>query len=216
MRRRFLGLALLATAGLAGCGDDTRLTSITAPTSPQMARSVSSSEDDPTFVQYTATTPPATRDTSFWAVRGQDRRLEIYYESTIPGEKGEKLMKFRVREGSLRQRPDGSLIAFGDSVLISVRVDTEEGLVFDFQPSGLRFSTYEPAEIDISFSLADQDLNGDGVVDRHDKATERQLAIWQQEATLDPWMRLPSMLTPPEDKVSADVLGFTRFALASN
>src|ERR1051326_7255555 len=75
---------------------------------------------------------------SFWAKRGEDRELRLYYDAQSGSGTGEEFLRFTVPAAALAQRPDGSAIAVGDSVLISVRVIDPSRLIVDFPPSGDR------------------------------------------------------------------------------
>ena len=158
---------------------------------------------------------PVTLDTSFWAVRGEDRELEVLLPPAIPGEDGEEFLEFRVRQRSLLRRPDGSLFQEGDSVLIRVQLSTDS-LLFRFEPSGLQFDVREPAELEIDYGAADPDYDGDGDVDSDDLEVEMRLHLWRQEAPGDPWTRLGTLRFEELDEVVADIDGFTGFALAGN
>ncbi|MDH5642823.1 MAG: hypothetical protein OEY63_01380 [Gemmatimonadota bacterium] len=118
---------------------------------------------------------------SFWAIKGKETSLEIEYAN------GEDFLDFEVGKESLWRRPDGSEIEWGDSILITVTVDSVLLLV-ELQPSGLMFNPYRPAELEISYAAADPDFNGDGVVDWKDAEIERnRLAMWMQQEETDPW-----------------------------
>lgn len=152
---------------------------------------------------------------SFWAVRGEDRELEMtYQEPDDSGDERDEFLEFRVRPESLLRRPDGTPFAEGDSVLITVSVDPGGRFVFDFQPAGLQFDPSEPAELEIDFNLADRDLNDDGVEDQEDELIRAQLSIWRQDSPGSVWERLES-LRIREDELRADLSGFSGFATAN-
>jgi hypothetical protein len=201
MTRSIISLLTVAL-GLTACGD---------PTEPELQQKP---EDELVVVRFEATRfETAQRSGSFWAVRGEERRLELRYEdSSGPG--GPEFLEFRVRDESLLERPDGTLFQEGDSILITVAVDPDGRFVFDFQPSGLAFNPDEPAELEVNTELADQDLNGDGVVNEADDRIKQELSIWKQENLNDPWLQLQS-LRIREHEIRADVTGFTGFACAN-
>lgn len=200
MNRKIAGLALL-TASLAGCGD----------AGPDIEQKP---ESQLTMVRFADTLfVGAQKTASFWAVKGENRELELRYaDSSGPG--GPEFLQFRVKNGSLLSRPDGTAFAQGDSIQISVTVDAAGRFAFDFQPSGLRFDPAEPAELEINFEHANRDLNGDGVFDAQDAAFKERLSIWKQETPASDWLKLVS-LRIREDELRADVTGFTGFALAN-
>jgi hypothetical protein len=187
---------------LAACGDTT------GPDPEQKA------EDDLTIVRFDAVRfQTAQKSGSFWAVKGDERRLELRYaDSSGPG--GPEFLEFRVPDDALLRRPDGTTFQEGDSVLITVSVDAGGRFIFDFQPSGLVFNPDDPAELEINFTLADRDFNGDGVIDASDEQLKAQLSIWKQEVTNTPWLKLQT-LRVREDEIRADVTGFTGFACAN-
>lgn len=191
-----------ACMGLAACGDST------GPDSELK------SEADLTIVRFDDVRFQTAQKTgSFWAVKGEERRLELRYEDSS-GSGGPEFLEFRVGDDALRRRPDGSLFQPGDSILITVTVDAGGRFIFDFQPSGLQFSPTDPAELEINFTLADRDFNGDGVIDAADEQFKEQLHVWKQEVTNTPWLKLQT-LRVREDEIRADITGFTGFACAN-
>lgn len=151
---------------------------------------------------------------SFWAKRGEDRELRMRYVPLAGTSEGEEFLRFTVSADALEARPDGSTIAVGDSVLISVTVVNLQELIFEFQPSGLRFSAATPARLKIMYSHADDDLDADGDVDADDDALRARIAMWKRESPALPWVRLADLLHLETDEVEADIRGFTGFALA--
>lgn len=158
--------------------------------------------------------PLLQREGSFWAVRDEDRRLELSYAPEEPGEEGEDFLEFRVSAETLLRRPDGSAFADGDSILITVRVDDLGRFLFDFQPSGLRFDPANPAELRVYYERVDDDLDGDGDLDDDDDVLENRLRIWKQEQPGDFWIPLGTIKDADLDEVRAVVDSFTGFVLA--
>jgi len=204
MRRRLMATVCVASAVFA-CGDD--------PVSPppddgqKLDAELTVVRFDPVSFQS------AQKTGSFWAVKGENRELELLYDdSSGPG--SDEFLEFQVDADALLQRPDGTFFEDGDSILITVTVDPSGDFLFDFQPSGLRFNPNEPAELEINFSLADPDVNRDGVVDGEDAALREALEVWQQEGVGEDWIRLLT-LRVREDEIRADVAGFTTFAAAN-
>lgn len=195
---RLILLALVCSLGFAACQDGT------APAP------VSRSADQLHFIRpaLSAASLPDTA-VSFWAKRGEDRELRLYYNGT-----GEEFLRFTVPSAALAQRPDGSVVAVGDSVLISVRVIDPSRLIVDFQPSGLKFSPGSPARLRFDLGETNSDLNGDGVVDAQDDSLKTQLSFWRQESPGQPWFKVSSAVFTDLDEVEADVLGFSGYALA--
>jgi hypothetical protein len=120
---------------------------------------------------------------------------------------------FRVRAKSLAALPNGTPIADGDSVLITMTLTDPARGIIDFQPSGLKFSAHDPASLTISFENSNLDLNGDGRVDILDRLLELTLHIAVRETASDPWVPLPSLVNPASQQVTASLLGFSGYAI---
>jgi hypothetical protein len=195
-------LVLACLGGLAACGDD--------PTQPTETRPAG----ELNILRRSAAAPPLTSNSaSFWAVRGQDRELRMSYANTGAPGSGAEFLRLRVDRATLLSRPDGTTIADGDSVLITVTADPVLMSV-DFQPSGLRFSSSEPAELKIRWAEAGDDLNQDGKVDASDDAVRSKLAIWRREAANDPWAKLATILKLDVEEAEATLTGFSGYAVA--
>jgi hypothetical protein len=161
-----------------------------------------------------STSPPLFNpEESFFAKKGEDRELRIYFQD-LSGGQGEEFLRLRVRDESLLSRPDGTPFAAGDSVLITVRVVDVTRILFEADPSGLTFNPSQPAELKIHYSHADHDFNEDGAIDASDDQIKSQLAIWRQETLTGPFIRLGSVNIEGLEEINADILGFSRFAIA--
>ena len=173
------------------------------------------SSDELTFLRFSATAPQLAQTTvTFWAVKGQDRRGRLYYVTPPNAPDTAEFMTFRVRDGSLDRRPDGTRFAQGDSVLITITLLDPVTLAVNMQPAGLRFSADEPAELKFEYDESDDDYNRDGEVDDDDLTAERQIAIWRQSLPDQPWVRLSSRIEISLDDVEAEITSFTSYALA--
>ncbi|HEX6558160.1 MAG TPA: hypothetical protein VF021_01830 [Longimicrobiales bacterium] len=174
---------------------------------PQQAVSTS----DLTFLRFQpAAYAAAQKSASFWAVKGQERGVALRF-----GDTGAEFMRFTVGANALSTRPDGSPFLPGDSVLISVSVDASARILFNFQPSGLKFSDAQPAQLHIDYARADADVNADGVVDVRDAVLLLQAAIWKQELPGLPWLKLPT-IGLSGDAAQSDIHDFTGFGMAVN
>ena len=156
----------------------------------------------------------APRRVSFWAVNGQTREGVILYQKRPGQPVATKLVRLKVDKRSLVNRPDGTPIAPGDSILITMSVVDTLRLIVDFQPQGLVFAPSRPARITFWYLEADHDFNFDGVVDAADVALESSFEVWGQELPGDPWSNLVSFPQPGSDQVEARVPGFTRYAVS--
>jgi len=160
-----------------------------------------------------SSTPLFNASDSFYAKRGEDRELRIYFQDAVGGQ-GEEYLRLRVDAASLLALPDGTPVLPGDSVLIHVRVVDPTQMLFELEPSGLMFNPALPARLKIHYDHAGGDINDDGVVNSTDDSLEGKLAIWRQEHPGDPFVRLASVLTLDLDEAETELTGFSRYALA--
>ena len=172
-------------------------------------------ESELTFVRSSPGAPPiGTVTASFYAKRGSDREIRLYYRPRPGRTDSTEFLRFRVRRDALSRKPDGTAFAVNDSILITIRVADPTKLIVEFQPSGLRFNASEPAELKLSFKEAGGDVDGDGDSDGSDRALERQLGIWFQEVAGQPWHSLTSTVFEDDDDIEAKVTSFTTYAVA--
>ena len=149
------------------------LASCTEPTSPN---SELRTTEQLHFLRTRIDAPALSASTvSFYARRGSDRGVALYFRPRPGSKDSTRLLDFRVPSGALAQRPDGRPFAPGDSVLITLRVTDPVRMIIAFEPSGLKFSAASPAELELSFSNADDDLNDDGKVDDQDEEARKAL-----------------------------------------
>jgi hypothetical protein len=137
-----------------------------------------------------STSPPLSLDNyqaSFWAVRGESRSVQINYQSSIDDETHPFL---RLTTFDPQFVPGAGELAVGDSVLVTVTVDTTK-IGVTLEPSGLQFG--EPSQLQIWYGGAGGDFNGDGVADSTDAALEQQLlGLWYREGVGDDWATVPA------------------------
>lgn len=171
--------------------------------------------DELTFLQLPPGAPPlVVHAASFWARTDDNREVRMYFRPR-PGEAdSSEFLRFRVDEGSLARRPNGSAFAAVDSILITVTVVDLQRLIVDFQPSGLRFSQSRPARLKIEYENADHDFDDDGDVDPDDEELEQRFSIWRQETVGAPWFELGTVRRDELDEIEGDIFGFTNHALA--
>ncbi|HJU68402.1 MAG TPA: hypothetical protein VJ650_09140 [Gemmatimonadaceae bacterium] len=202
MFRRILGIALVALGLVSLACDDA--------TGPEGVGT-----DDLKFLQLPPGAPPLVVQTaSFWARTDDNREVRMYFRPR-PGESdSSEFLRFRVDEGSLARRPNGSTFAAVDSILITLTVVDLQRLIVDFQPSGLRFSQSRPARLKIEYENADHDFDDDGDVDSNDEALEERFSIWRQEIPGAPWFELGTVRRDDIDEIEGDIFGFTNHALA--
>lgn len=184
-----------------------------AARAPSAAASVP--ESDLHFLTPAAGAPPlAATSVSFWAVRGQDREGSLWYNRRPGAPDSTRLVRLRVDKRSLVTAPDGTPLALGDSLLITLTLVDPARLIVEYQPAGLVFAPRRPASVTYWYLEADHDFNGDGVVDARDRALERTFGIWGQELPGDPWTSIPVIRQPLTDQIEGSVPGFTRYAVA--
>ena len=187
--------ALLA---LGACGGDGNGTGPTAGTTRP--------EGQLTFLQPGADAPDIANPViEFDAVRGQDSEVFMYYHRRADRPDSTEFLRFRVDGRSLDRRPDGSAIADGESVRITITLVDPARLIVQFQPSGLRFVAGRPAELRIKYLEADDDV---------DDSTRRQFSIWRQETSTGPWESQPSTVLLSTSEVETVVTGFSNYAIA--
>jgi hypothetical protein len=205
-----VSLALVtALALLSGCGSDR----LAAPTGVRPAAATAShggtrasGTDDPQFLTADSSAPTIANPViAFWAKKGVDTTVYMYYHARAGHNDSTTFMRFRVRAKSLLARPDGSLIANGDSVLITVTLTDSVAMKLEFQPSGLQFSSHDQAVLKLSFGDCYPTSSGNSV---------QSLRIWRKESPLDPWLPLSSVVTEGTSEVQANIGGFTGYAMA--
>lgn len=200
MRRAMMVAMVLMVAA---CGDSTG------------TRIVQRNESDLMFLRARAGAPPLAQTTaSFWAVRGQERELRMFFRPLPGATDSSEFLRFKISDGTTLTLPGGIPVALGDSVLITVVVVDPTRFIVDFQPSGLLFSRSEPAELRMRYAEADDDLDDDGDVDSEDDDIELQLRIWRQEGIGMPWFQTDGFAEVSLEEVEADITGFTRYAIA--
>jgi hypothetical protein len=159
--------------------------------------------------------PLVTTTKSFYAVRGRNAGVDLWYRPRLGQRDSTKFLEFRMGGSTLDRRPDGSAIAEGDSVLITVIVTDPTRLVVEFQPSGLTFSAKDPAKLKMFFGECGDDLNRDGKVDGSDDSVAQQLSIWRRESLDQPWFKLSSAVVKENKEIDAELGGFTGYAIAN-
>ncbi len=206
-RLRFPIAILLA---LAGCRD------AAAPLGERNAACPRFSTTAPTaphILQQSPTAPLLTAyRISFWARRGTQTGVGVNYRPAPGQSQGDPFLRFKIPINGLVAGADGVPLARGDSVLITLTIDSVSFFV-DFQPSGVLFSKSSPAQLAIWYQDANPDLNGDGVVDSTDAALQQQLAIWS-ESTTSAWKQLSSKNDTTQQYVASEVYHFSSYAVA--
>ena len=190
---RLATLAVFAFAGAVwGCGDGSFNPGTVLTRTP----------DELNILEVPATPTLVSDSVGFWAVRGKNRSVEIFYADSL-GLPAERLLRFAVADNALEKYPDGSKFDSNDSVFISIRITDPSTLAFDFAPSGLRFKKDHPAKLTVGYGRAT--ASGD---------TVSVLGIWMQEQDNGSYIMLKSRIHAAQQEVEADVPGFSRYAVA--
>ena len=159
-------------------------------------------------------TPPlVTISTSFYAVKGKVSGADIWYRPRAGRTDSTKFLEFRLGTASLDKRPNGTAIALGDSVLITLNVSDPIRFIIELQPSGLRFASSDQPRLKISFAACGDDLNYDGKVDAADLVLLSALSVWRQEAPFQSWFKMSSTVSASVKEVDTQLGGFTGYAL---
>jgi hypothetical protein len=213
IRHRCLAIVPLFALALAACaGDATAPSANRVPSAPSLSIRPA---DELTFLRPAADAPTISNPVvRFYAKVGDERQARMYYHLRTGALDSTRFVKFGVGRHSLFARPDGTRFAPGDSVLITLTLSDPERLTVDFQPTGLRFSALEPAELEISYLETDPDRNGDGVIDAADTAAVAHFRIWRREPPSTVWTSQPSQVRTSLHEVRSFVFGFTAYAVA--
>ena len=203
---RTIGTALAAAlplAAVAACGGD--------PTPPGGGQVLTA---DLQFITPAPTARPLVAQTvSFWAKKGDDREGRLYRAGGTGGE-DDDFVRLRIRDETLRARPNGTPFAEGDSILITLTVIDPVNLLVEMSPSGLTFNPARPAELKFHFDEASDDLNRDGAITTEDNTLKTALQIWKREAPGEPWVAINGTLKIEVDEIEANLLSFTTYAVA--
>ena len=200
---RFLAAAAVMLAATLSCSD------ATAP-----AADTERAATDLRLLAAPYGTPPlVSTQASFYAVKGKAGGVDIWYRPAAGHADSAKFLEFRVGAGSLDRRPDGSPIAAGDSVLISLTVTDPTHFIVEFQPTGLVFSATDQATLKVSFAACGDDLNYDGRVDALDANMMASLSFWRQEGPFQPWFKVASSVATSVKEVSSALPGFSGYAM---
>jgi hypothetical protein len=215
LRRSLLVFALAFLT--ARCADQP--TAVKAPAGPQFLRwaslpQFSARTTDPRAHRSgtMALTPPLSLDqyqVSFWAVRGESRSVQVNYRSSIDTDTHPFLLLTTTDPQFV---PGVGELAMGDSVLITVTVDTGS-IGVRLEPSGLQFG--EAAQLQMWYGGAAGDLNGDGVADSTDAQLETQLlGLWYREAQDDPWTKLSASQSVDDKSFTYGLPHFCQYDIA--
>lgn len=205
-------VAGISAALLSACGSDSGTSPVAAL--PSAGGTLASAAATPTFLPPDPTAPAIANPTiTFWAKRGVDATVLMYY-APRPGQTDSTVfLRFRVRKKSLAFYPNGTAFANGDSVQITISFVDAATRTVEFQPAGLRFSLGDPASLKLSYLEADDDYNQDGVVNSADTQLSRSFKIWKLHPP-NPWQPQTSKVSLSLHEVESSVFDFTSYAIA--
>ena len=191
MGRRWIRAAMPVLLATAACSD------ATAPVETRPPAQLN-------ILRLLPTAPPLlANDTTFTACRGQGAEGRLVFNDGSGGE-GEEFARLTLDGASLLTKPDGTPFARGECVQITMALDDPTQILVRLEPSGLRFDPAHPAQLKLEYGEAE------GV----DSTVEAKISIWRQENLGDPFVRIGSAVIENLQEVDADLLGFSRYALA--
>jgi len=189
--RPSLATILLAGVLAIGCSDSTD------PSRPQ---------SDLNILQLLPTAPPLVQNSvSFQACQGQGSEGRLFFQDNSGGE-GEEFARLTFDGQSLLAKPDGTPFVAGECVTITMALADPQSrdLLVQLEPTGLHFDSSHPVQLRLDYGEAE------GV----DSDIENRIAIWRQESSGDPFVQIGSAVLKDQRKVEADLVGFSRYALA--
>lgn len=146
---------------------------------------------------------------AFWAVRGQERAVQLNYLSAT-GDTGSQFLRLVILDPTYA--PGQGDLALGDSVLVTVTVDPTN-IKVSLEPTGLQFG--EPAQLQMSYGGANGDLNGDGIVDSTDAYIESQLlGLWYREGGDSAWTQVSATRSLADKAFTSLLPHFCEYAVS--
>ncbi len=211
MRVRLFPLRLALAMVAAGCSDFAAPSTPAVP--PPLAQTVATTTTAIPMLRQAPTAPRLqTYQMSFWARRGTQTTVGVYYRRGPGQPTSEPFLRFKIPINGLVAGANGVPLGRGDSVLITLKIDTTYFRV-DFEPSGVIFSSSSPALLAFWYQDANPDMNGDGVVDGADQLIEQNLAVYSKSGGSS-WGKLVSKNDPTQQAVGAEVLHFSQYAVS--
>ena len=207
MRRWWLPLAILLA--FSRCRD------AAAPLASRGAAAAQfSTTTSPTTVHILEQAPTAPRletySVSVWAYMRKESMVQVNYQPTAGQSVGDPFLRFDIAHNGLVAGAGGAPLKPGDSVLITLTIDSLSFAVH-FEPDGVLFSTKDPATLAMWYAHANLDLNGDGVVDYLDMQLVNQLSFWYHGKR---WSVVPSSVDTKQQVVRASLYHLSDYALS--
>lgn len=147
----------------------------------------------------------------FWAVRGESRSVQINYKGRRDAEPRPFLLLTTTDPQFV---PGIGELAVGDSVLITVKVNTRKVLV-SLEPTGLQFG--QPGQLTIWYSGAKRghDNEDPGQYDGNDEIIDdTDLALFYREDQKHPWSQLSATQSIADQSFTYAIPHFSDYAVA--
>lgn len=138
---------------------------------------------------------------TFWAVRGESRTVQINYKGTHDSDPHPFLLLTTTDPQFV---PGIGELAVGDSVLVTVKVDTRK-LKVSLEPTGLQFG--EPATLTLWYSGAKDDADNAPVSDDG-------LGLFYREDHKHPWTQLAAVQSLEQKSFTYNIPHFSDYAVA--
>ena len=139
---------------------------------------------------------------SFWAVQGEDRDILVYrVVATASGYQKRQVIELDVDDDTDMTLPNGTPLAEGDSVLITLTV-TSDYVLSHLYPSGLQFDDV-PAELVLWYDDA-------GLTTTEEAA----LRMWYQSDPGNPWSMISADQDTGNNEFEIDLDHFSGYAVA--
>jgi len=149
---------------------------------------------------------------SLWAYTNRDASADVSYLAS--DSTWQPYVSLSVPSGALLRRPDGSWFTPGDSIEITITLDTALVLV-DLQPTGLVFNPLIPARLTMSYNGSNPDYNGDGAVNALDAYIEQFLmGVWVRPYPTDPWEPLSAIQSLLGKAFTGNLRHFSEYAVS--
>jgi hypothetical protein len=142
----------------------------------------------------------------FWAVRGAARSVQINYKGNREVDAHPFLL---LTTTDPQFAPGIGELAMGDSVLITVKVDTRK-LKVSLEPTGLQFGA--PAQLTLWYTGAG---DGNGASDGGDTTVETDdLGLYYREDHKHPWIQLAATQSLEQKSFTYNIQHFSDYAVA--